>query len=254
MNYDKRSYIAILESGIHAGYEFVSFLDVDIASKARIAILRHDIDFSPALALEMAEIDASYGINATFAVLPSSPLYNPFSPSNLEVIQQIHALGHHIALHHRAGPPRKDEQTAQDIQNEMRTLNAFFPYTQPVFVWHNIPPGGLARLSQMDVPGLVNAYGPKFIQEMYYMSDSVTRRTPEEILHAIGEHRLLHVLLHPLIWMSERENMVTMISYALTRMVRDCDAQLQNPAWRKRFPNGIPQLVLDRFEELLNIG
>ena len=254
MNWNKQSYRQILELAIKQGYDFVDFLSVNLAGEdRREAILRHDIDTSPAVALEMAEIDASYNIKSTFAVLLSSPLYNPFTPANIKLINEIKELGHNIALHHRVVAERTNEEIREDILREMQVMRAFFPYTQPVFVWHNIPTDCLSRLSQTEVPDLVNVYGTKFIQGMYYISDSVTRHTPEELLGVIGKYRFIHLLLHPLIWMSEKDNMVSMISHVLTEVIRECDKEfIPNGAWKQKFPDGIPQSTLERFAESLN--
>lgn len=250
MKYDRQSYEQILESAIDHRYEFVDYLSVDLRGATKQIILRHDIDFSPTMALEMAKIDASYNVKATFAVLLSSPLYNPFTSANIKGINEIHALGHHIALHHYVLLGQGDEEIRQQIDKGMQIMSALFPYIQPVFIWHNLPQNTL--LSQIEVPNMVNAYSAKFTQKMHYISDSVTRHTPDEFLSAIGNYRLLHILLHPLIWMSEKDNMVAMISHALTRMIRDCGREfLLNPAWKGKFPDGIPQEVLEKLEELL---
>ena len=41
-------------------------------------ILRHDIDYSPAAALRMAELEANLGVKATYFILFSSSYYNLF--------------------------------------------------------------------------------------------------------------------------------------------------------------------------------
>lgn len=86
MKYDKQSYKQILEYAINQGYEFVDFLSLGLEGQQKQVILRHDIDYSPAVVLEMAKIDASYNIKSTFAVLVSSPLYNTFTPANIGII------------------------------------------------------------------------------------------------------------------------------------------------------------------------
>lgn len=251
MNYDKQSYRLILQSAVNQGFEFVDFLNVNPDGDKRQIILRHDIDYLPALALEIAEIDATYKIKSTFALLLSSPLYNPVTSGNINIINEIQQLGHNIVLHHRVIAERTTEEIGQDIVREMQVMRAFFPYIQPVFIWHNLPQGNL--LSQIEVPGMVNAYGTKFTHEMHYISDSVTRHTPEEFISVLGTRRLIHMLLHPLIWMSEKDNMVAMISYALNKTIVECNREfILNPAWKERFPAGIPQSVLETFEELLN--
>lgn len=251
MNYSKQSYRQVLERAIDEGYGFVDYMSVVFGSDKRQIILRHDIDHSPTMALEMAEIDSSYSIKATFAVLLSSPLYNPFTPANIRIINEINSLGHDIALHHRVLPRRSDEEIQRDIDKEMQIMRGFFPYIQPVFIWHNLPTNTL--LSHIRVPNMVNAYGTKFTQEMHYISDSVARHMPGEFLSVMGKYRLLHILLHPPIWMGERDNIVAIFSHALTRMIVDCDREfLVNPLWKAKFPDGIPEEPLNKLEEFLN--
>ena len=218
-------------------------------NKKRI-ILRHDIDYSLGMALEMAKIDASYNIKSTFAVLLSSPLYNPLTPTNVNIINEIHSYGHYIALHHRVLSGQNENDIKKNINQDIQIITKYFPYISPIFVWHNPPKDNL--LSGIEIPNMINAYGAMFTQKMLYISDSVTRHTPEEFFDVIGREQDIHLLLHPIIWMSERDNMLAMISYALIRIIRDCESEfIYNRAWKERYPNGIPQVVLDKLEETL---
>lgn len=250
MKYDKQSYRQILECAVNQGYEFVDFLSVDLGGKQKQVILRHDIDYSPTMACEMAEIDASCKIKSTFALLLSSPLYNPFTSANIMVINEIHQLGHKIALHHRVTSGRTAEEIRQDIAREMQVMRAFFPYIQPVFIWHNLPSNNL--LSDIEVPGVINGYSASFVGSMHYISDSVLRHRPDNFLTALDKHKFLHMLLHPVIWMSQKDNMVSMISCALNKIICECDKEFMlNGAWKEKFPAGIPQQVLETLQELL---
>lgn len=150
MKYDKQTYKQILEYIINQGYEFVDFLSVDLEGQQKQVILCHDIDYSLTMALEMAKIDASYNVKATFAVLLSSPLYNPFTLANVKIINEIQALGHNIALHHRVLPGQSEEEIQQNITKEMQIMRTFFPYIQPVFMWHS--PLQDTLLNQIEIP------------------------------------------------------------------------------------------------------
>jgi hypothetical protein len=120
-----------------------------------------------------------------------------------------------------------------------------------VFVWHNPPPDNL--LNEIEVPGMINAYSDSFVRNMFYISDSVFRNTPENFLKALKKQRLIHMLLHPIIWMSEQDNMISLMSYVLTEIIRDCDREfLGSKVWQKKFPYGIPQEVLDKLQALLS--
>ncbi len=252
MNYDKQSYRSILRFAVNQGFEFVDFLTYNFSEdEKRKIILRHDIDYSLTLAHEMAEIDAEQQIKSTFALLLASPLYNPFTSTNIKIINEIHALGHNLVLHHHVTPGQPTEQIRDDIIKSMQVMRAFFPFFQNVFVWHDLPINDM--LSNIEVPGMLNAYSTRFVGKIPYISDSVLRNKPEDFLIALRNNIHLHLLLHPLIWMSEKDNMVSMVSYVLTKIIRECDQEfLVNRAWKRKFSDGIPQEVLDRLQALLS--
>ena len=251
MSYSKQSYRTIIETAIELNYGFVDFLTLNLDSPVKQIILRHDIDYSLPQALEIAKIDAGYKIKSTFALLISSPLYNPFTSSNIGIINKIRQLGHSIALHHRVALVQTAEQTSQSISREMQVMKIFFPYIQPVFVWHNPPSNNL--LSDIEVLGMVNAYGNTFVANMHYVSDSVLRNKPEDILAALNNPRLVHLLLHPIVWMSEKNNIVSMFASALSDIINECDNEYStNPVWKRKFPKGIPEEILNKLEAQLN--
>jgi hypothetical protein len=252
MNYNKQSYRLILQKAKECSFEFVDFFTVDINStKRRQIILRHDIDYSLSMALEIAEIDASYQIKSTFGLLLSSPLYNPFTSANIKIINEIQRLGHNIVLHHNTLPGQSINEIKHEILREMEALRAFFPNVKPVFIWHNLQSNNF--LNDIEIPTMINAYNTKYVKEMYYISDSVLRNGTEDFLSALGRYDILHMLLHPVIWMSEKSDMISMVSYVLTTVIRECDKEFMiNRAWKKKFPEGMPQTSLNMLEEFLS--
>src|SRR5262245_51887840 len=65
----------------------------------RYILLRHDIDFAPAYALEMAGLEHAEGIRSTYFVLVDGQFYNPIASETIRCIREIHALGHEVGLH-----------------------------------------------------------------------------------------------------------------------------------------------------------
>ncbi len=246
MHYNKQSYRIILQQAINQGFEFVDFFTVNLAEEKRKQILlRHDIDYSMPLAYEMAEIDAEYKIKSTFALLLASPLYNPFTSNNIKLINEINQLGHNIVLHHYVEQEQNEWEISVSIIREMQVMKIYFPYIQNVFVWHNLPPNKL--YSDIVVPDMVNAYSTNYVEKMHYISDSVLRNRPEKFIDALDKHQLLYMLLHPIVWISEKDNMVSMMGSVLTKIIRECDKEFAfNGAWKTGYPNGIPQESLDR--------
>ena len=63
-------------------------------------ILRHDIDFSPAAALRLAEMEAARGVRATYFLLLNTFYYNLLGPEHADVARRIAELGHEVGLHY----------------------------------------------------------------------------------------------------------------------------------------------------------
>jgi len=100
---------------------------------------------------------------------------------------------------------------------------------------------------------MVNAYSASFVRRMQYISDSDLRNKPADFLAVLGKHNFIHMLLHPIIWTSEKDNIVSMLAYALSGIIRECDHEfILNPAWKERFPDGIPEELLNKLEDFLN--
>ena len=62
-------------------------------------LLRHDVDLSPAKALETARIEADEGVRATYFFLCSTPMYNPVTGRLRRIVRRIEDLGHDVGLH-----------------------------------------------------------------------------------------------------------------------------------------------------------
>jgi hypothetical protein len=247
MKYDKSTYKLILQAALERGFEFVDFSSVSPSAKRRQIILRHDIDYSIALAYQIAELDASHKIRSTFALLLTSPLYNPFTPTNIKFINDIHKLRHNIVLHHQVLPGQSALDIRNDIIREMHVMRTYYPYCQNVFVWHALPAKNL--LSDMKIPGMINAYDDRYVKTMSYISDSVLRHAPEIFINTLKQHNLIHMLLHPIIWISEQNDMIAIIAGVLSQIIHACDDEfLVNRAWKQKFPRGIPPEFLDRLQ------
>ena len=72
---------------------------------------RHDVDYDPACALLMAELERDCHIRSTFYVMARGP-YNPFSLELRKILYGILACGHSLGLHVDLGLPRDAETPA----------------------------------------------------------------------------------------------------------------------------------------------
>ena len=81
----------------HRLVRFRDFVDRDVEKP--FVILRHDVDYSPAAALTLAEQEASRSVTATYFLLPGSPYYNLLDPHHSGVARALAEMGHEVGLH-----------------------------------------------------------------------------------------------------------------------------------------------------------
>jgi hypothetical protein len=95
-----QTYRGLLER-THSNYTCVGFeiLDEPNDLPSQVAIVRHDIDMSPACALSLAKIEAELDIRATYTVLLTGEFYSPFEENTRRILKSIANLGHDIGLH-----------------------------------------------------------------------------------------------------------------------------------------------------------
>src|SRR4051812_29321614 len=109
--YSKDSYRALLSLALAKGYRFISFEDPHPADAERIIYLRHDVDLLPKSAQELAEINHSLGVRATFFVQLRSMAYNLFDPNTLQSVRAILNLDQYVGLHYPSPDVIPDDPT-----------------------------------------------------------------------------------------------------------------------------------------------
>src|SRR3954451_13199291 len=162
--YSADAYRALLAGLLAGGCRFARFVDGP-PSGGRTIYLRHDVDYSLELAVELAEINSELGVQATFFVQVRAELYNVFAPEEAARIQRLRALGQRLALHYL--PAEAGEDDADGIRHDLELLRRVEPDVDHAFAWHR-PMAGFGTRPELDVPGLVNVYGRRFFREMPY--------------------------------------------------------------------------------------
>jgi hypothetical protein len=195
-----RHYGETLRQAREAGYAFAAFHEEPVDGRPFL-LLRHDIDFSPELALPVARLEAALGIRSTVFVLPHAH-YNPLGAA-YPALREIVGLGHHLGIHYDLAfyaahglPP------AETVAAEADALAARFGTPVAVAAQHN--PGRTPRPEGLDLRPLLDAYGPAFTRETRYLSDSCQSWREGCFCGFLdpGRHPRLQVLTHP-IWWSE---------------------------------------------------
>lgn len=169
-------------------------------------ILRHDIDQSPACALELAKIEADMEVHSTYFVLLTSDFYNVHSEENRHILKQIASLGHTIGLHFDeiAYSQIIDENIDSDhhanmliglIQAEEAALSNVLDLQVDTVSMHR--PSQFCLENDLQIPGMINSYGQEFFKGFKYLSDS-RHHWREDVLSYIREEKFdrLHILTH----------------------------------------------------------
>jgi hypothetical protein len=247
--YSLDAYRAVLRAALAAGRRFVPF---DAARTGSTVFLRHDVDYSPTLALRMAQVNAELGVAGTFFLLLRSQVYNLLSEKTLSIARQIAGLNQHIGLHF-APVESAPEPLEERLREDHRILSAALPGASPVFAWHNPTPEILSRHESMPkVAGLINAYSAGFIREISYYADSNMRHPVETFLQVAGQEGppVLQLAFHPLNWVIGGSNMLDVFSGTWQSVVRERELEFRtNAVYSRVMPEGMPEWVLRGFVE-----
>ena len=209
-----------------SGYAFRSF---DDPLGDGDVVLRHDVDLSLDAAVAMARIEADIGVESTYCVLLSSPLYNPLEGEYRRSLAEIESLGHdvipHVSTHAYwgAGAAPDADAIERRVDEERAVLETVVSPSETVS-FHRPPAWVLDR----EFEGFRNAYAPAFFSEIGYVADSNQRwRENPSFVEDLPE--TVQLLTHPGLW-GERDagfsgRVERAISDACTRTGRDTRAE-----------------------------
>jgi hypothetical protein len=196
--FDLHHYGELLEAAKRGGYRFGVF---EGQPEPGVVVLRHDVDLTLAAALDLAEVEARAGVQATYFLMTESVFYNLASAEGRAAVDRLRSLGHRVGLH--AVWPRVELDERFD----------------PVLAWHNPDPEYVFA----PVEGAANVMAPPWFARETYRSDSNQRwrhGCPHEDL-AAGRFEWLQLLTHPEIWVypgeTMRETMLSMLEHERER-------------------------------------
>ena len=189
-------------------------------------LLRHDVDISLELALELAELEHLNGFRATYFVLLDTEFYNALSSGNRQRIIDIHRMGHEVGLHFDASKFTEQAALETRVGEECGILEDIVGSPITIVAPHRPTPEFLGRSGR--ICGRIHPYSPKFFTDIQYVSDSLggwTRDHPiENEAFAIGAN--LQILTHPYIWTTpQSDNQREKLKHALAVLHKRLDQE-----------------------------
>lgn len=185
----------------HRITRFCDFLDTEVEEP--FVILRHDVDYSPAAALALAEQEAARSVRATYFLLAGSPYYNLVDPHHAGFARSLVELGHEVGLHYDPNSflPFPREEWPGLLRGQARLLEDLGGCRVVSIAMHQPGLNGADPFGNQNL-GFLNAFDARFTRDMRYVSDSC-RAWREEGWALFGNDpppRRLHLALHPINW------------------------------------------------------
>jgi hypothetical protein len=246
------AYRAVIETALGGGYRFTTF-DTTGPARSGAVYLRHDVDYSLSMAVELARINADLGIRGSFMLLLRSATYNLLSPVSLAAARELIDLGQSIGFHAVVPKPlpRSRECLDERVRGDFLFVQRNLPQIEPVFSWHNPTPEVLELSSgEAVIGGLLNTYSAAFSRDIAYRSDSNMRNRPDELrtFFRSSGGESVQLLVHPLNWVAGGEAMDEVFAGMWRYVIREQEVELSANRWYAEvFPRGMPEWVVDAF-------
>lgn len=166
-------------------------------------ILRHDVDYSPQAALNLAEQEAARSIRATYFLLTGTRYYNLMAPEHSHLAMRLTALGHEVGLHYDVNTfrPFPRAEWPRLLRAQANLLSELAGETVTSIAMHQPALNGDDPFHGQSL-GFTNAYDDRFIRDMTYVSDSARawRDNSWNMFRAGHFPPRLHLSLHPINW------------------------------------------------------
>jgi hypothetical protein len=160
--------------------------------------VRHDIDIFSENILNMATIENSLNIKATYFFQPNCEFYNMLSPFNLHIINKIYNMNHVIGLHIDVG----DMDNKDELIDYINTMYSFFSKYIPLskIISFHRPPTFI--IEGYEIEDYVNIYDKKYFKDIRYFSDSKRREFKHQLVESLEKDKTtsIQLLTHPYWW------------------------------------------------------
>ncbi len=196
-NYEKLIYLAR-----NKGFQFILHKD-EFNNDRKDIIWRHDVEFSPDIALTMAEIEFQAGVKTTYFFQLHCDYYNTLSSYYTNILKKIKNLGHHIGLHFDSHyyNIHSEPELERFITLDKAYFENVFNFELDTFSFHNTNKFILG-CEKNKYGGLINVYSNFFKTKYQYCADSTGIWRFDVLDEVLSNDKVnhLHVLIHDAMW------------------------------------------------------
>lgn len=219
-------------------------------------ILRHDIEFSPERAYKMSQIESEMNITSTYFVQLKNDSYNALSKRNIDLFKDMKRRGHRIGFHFHLCGEIDPEVLKDECKNQLHEIRNLTGFDIDVFSYHR--PVAESLYYSVEIPGVINAYGPKFfsyrenvkdstILDVKYIADSKHQWNygfPDA--ETFRKYPKIQILIHPFSWsedgLNNGDNFRSLLDENTSRIIATYDDEF------KRFSEDKDK-ILSEFED-----
>jgi len=203
----------------------------DDLTKGQNLIMRHDIDFCPLRALEIAKIEYNFKIPATYFFLINTDFYNLNTLRNKNIISEMIKMNHEIGLHFDAALFKDQKSMNINCKEEIDALEKITLRKVKIVSFHR--PAKKILMYNKKIANIDHTYMPKFTKKIDYCSDSqgIWRfKNPKEIIKEKNNHKFtLHLLTHPIWWTTpEKYSPAEKVSFLIKKKHKDIEKLAAN--------------------------
>lgn len=199
------NYREMVKLAIDNSFEFILHKD-NFNPDRKDVIWRHDVEFSPDIALEMALIEHDLGVKATYFFQLHCSHYNTLDEHYTTVLNKIKSLGHEIGLHFDAHYYNIHDESDLNyyIELDKRYFETSLKCNLEVFSFHNTNEF-ILNCEEYNYGGLINVYSSFFKNRYRYCADSTGFWRYEILDEVLRDSTVQHlqVLTHDAMWCTE---------------------------------------------------
>lgn len=198
-------YREIVQLAKNQGFEFILHKD-EYQPERKDIIWRHDVEFSPDIALKMAMIEHELGVKATYFFQIHSEFYNTLERYMSDILYKIKDLGHHIGLHYDSHYYNvNDEETLErTLRIDKTYFEQVFNLELDTFSFHETT-SFILGCQKETYGGMLNVYSKKIKDNYQYCADSTGFWRYEVLDEVLCDEKVRHlqVLTHDAMWSEE---------------------------------------------------